>query len=89
MFYVFYEQYLTVGHEAKFNLGLCIAAIFVVTFILFGLDLWSSLIVVLVILAILSQLLALMVLWHISLNAISLVNLVMVSVSCDISDLTI
>ena len=79
MFYVFYEQYLTVVQDAYFNIGISVGAIFVVTFILLGLDLWSSIIVVLLILAILSHMLALMVVWHISLNAISLVNLVMVS----------
>ena len=79
MFYVFYEQYLTVQYDAYFNIGISIATVFVVTFLLLGLDLWSSLIVVLLIGFILSHLLGLMVMWNISLNAVSLVNLVMVS----------
>ena len=79
VFYVYYEQYLTVVHDAIINLSLSTGAIFVVTFILLGFDLWSSLIIVMTILMILASMLGMMYLWDITLNAVSLVNLVMVS----------
>ena len=79
VFYVYYEQYLTVVHDAIMNLSLRTGAIFVVTFILLGFDLWSSVIIVVTILMILVSMLGMMYLWDITLNAVSLVNLVMVS----------
>ena len=79
VFYVYYEQYLTVVHDAIINLSLSTGAIFVVTFILLGFDLWSSIIIVLTILMILVSMLGMMYLWDVTLNAVSLVNLVMVS----------
>ncbi|TRY76439.1 hypothetical protein TCAL_00054 [Tigriopus californicus] len=77
IFYVFYEQYLTMWEDTLRSLGISLLAIFIVTFILMGLDLCSSLIVILVILMILVDLGGLMFLWGIQLNAVSLVNLVM------------
>ncbi len=79
MFYVFYEQYLTVVSEAYFNLGVSSAAIFVMSFMLLGFDLWTAVVIVITIGMILANMIGMMVLWDISLNAISLVNLVMVS----------
>ncbi|CAG2104363.1 unnamed protein product [Medioppia subpectinata] len=77
VFYVFYEQYLTTWRDTVFNLVIAIAAIFVVTFIFLGFDLMSSLIIVVTIVAIVIDLMGVMFWWNISLNAISLVNLVM------------
>ncbi|CAL8075262.1 unnamed protein product [Calicophoron daubneyi] len=76
VFYVFYEQYLTVGHEALVQLGACLAAIFVVTFFLIGLNIVGTFIILIGVLYILISLISLMVLWGIDMNAISLVNLV-------------
>lgn len=76
VFYVFYEQYLTIWKDALISLGLSLAAVFVVTFIVTGLDIMSSLIVVCMVFLILLNMGGLMWLWNISLNAISLVNLV-------------
>lgn len=77
IFYVFYEQYLVIMGDTQLNLGLCAAAIFCVTFVLLGFDLWSATIVLVTIVMILVDLMAFMVLWDISLNAVALVNLVM------------
>ncbi|XP_076457250.1 NPC intracellular cholesterol transporter 1-like [Babylonia areolata] len=77
VFYVFYEQYLTIVDDTMKNLGICLAAIFVVTFVLLGCDLYSAAMVVLTICMILCNLLGLMFQWNISLNAVSLVNLIM------------
>lgn len=76
VFYVFYEQYLTIWKDALISLGMSLAAIFVVTFIITGLDIMSALIVVFMVFLILLNMGGLMWAWSISLNAISLVNLV-------------
>ena len=77
IFYVFYEQYLDMRTTTIKQVAISLAAIFVVTFILLGLDIVSSLIIILVILLILLNLGSLMYWWSVSLNAISLANLVM------------
>lgn len=79
MFYVFYEQYLTIAHDTALNLGVSLAAIFVVSAVLLGLELCSAVLVSLTIAMILVNMFGVMWLWGISLNAVSLVNLVMVS----------
>ena len=77
VFYVFYEQYLTMWEDTLKSLGISVATIFVVTFILMGFDLLSATIVLLVIVLILVNLLAFMYWFNITLNAVSLTNLVM------------
>ncbi|KAK0066303.1 Niemann-Pick C1 protein [Biomphalaria pfeifferi] len=77
VFYVFYEQYLTIVMDAILNMVYCLAAILVITFILLGFDLYSSIVVVLTIVMILVDLMGMMHLWGIDLNALSLVNLIM------------
>ncbi|CAH0564150.1 unnamed protein product, partial [Brassicogethes aeneus] len=77
VFYVFYEQYLTMWPDTLKSLGISLLAIFVVTFLFMGLDLFSSVVVIITISMILVNLGGLMYWWDISLNAISLVNLVM------------
>ncbi|KAF7654289.1 hypothetical protein LDENG_00071930, partial [Lucifuga dentata] len=82
VFYVFYEQYLTIAYDTALNLGASLAAIFVVTAVLLGFELWSAVLVSITIGMILVNMFGIMWLWDISLNAVSLVNLVM---SCGIS----
>jgi len=77
IFYVFYEQYLTIVEAAALNLGLAIAAIFIISFVLLGFDIYGAFIVILTILFMLIDMLGFMYLWNIPLNAISVVNLVM------------
>ena len=79
VFYVFYEQYLTIAYDTALNLGVSLGAIFVVSAVLLGLELWSAALVSLTIAMILVNMFGVMWLWSISLNAVSLVNLVMVS----------
>ena len=79
VFYVYYEQYLTIVQQTVMNLCICMAAIFVVTFILLGFDLVSALIAFIVITMIIIDIMGMMWMWDINLNALSLVNLVMVS----------
>ncbi|KAM8966900.1 NPC intracellular cholesterol transporter 1 [Pelodytes ibericus] len=77
VFYVFYEQYLTIVDDTIFNLGVSLASIFFVAVILLGFELWSAILMCLTIAMILVNMLGVMWLWNISLNAVSLVNLVM------------
>lgn len=77
VFYVFYEQYLTMWADTLQSMAISLGAIFVVTFLLMGLDLFSSIVVVVTITMIVVNLGGLMYWWHITLNAVSLVNLVM------------
>lgn len=79
MFYVFYEQYLTIIDDAIFNLSVSLGSIFLVTLVALGCELWSAVIMCLTIAMILVNMFGVMWLWGISLNAVSLVNLVMVS----------
>ncbi|XP_023228540.1 uncharacterized protein LOC111628914, partial [Centruroides sculpturatus] len=74
--HVFYEQYLTMWPDTLKSLGYSVAAIFIVTFLFLGLDLLSALIVIITIVMIIINLMGLMYWWNISLNAVSLVNLV-------------
>ncbi|CAH8293053.1 unnamed protein product, partial [Schistosoma turkestanicum] len=79
VFYVFYEQYLTLANEAAFQLGICLLAIFIVTLIFFGCDIIATIMVIFGVMYIVISVSAIMVLWSITLNALSLVNLVVVS----------
>nr|XP_012601559.1 Niemann-Pick C1 protein isoform X1 [Microcebus murinus] len=82
VFYVFYEQYLTIIDDTVFNLGVSLGAVFLVAMVLLGCELWSAVIMCATIAMILVNMFGVMWLWGISLNAVSLVNLVM---SCGIS----
>ena len=80
MTHVFYEQYLSMWVDTAASLAMSIGSIFVVTYLFFGLDLHSASIVAFTITMIVINMLGLMYWWEISLNAISLVNLVVVRV---------
>ncbi|XP_054723520.1 NPC intracellular cholesterol transporter 1-like [Uloborus diversus] len=74
--HVYYEQYLTMWPDTLKSIGLSTAAIFAATFLLLGLDIHSSVIVTFTVIMIVFNLMGLMYWWNISLNAVSLVNLV-------------
>ncbi|KAJ7338746.1 hypothetical protein JRQ81_012648 [Phrynocephalus forsythii] len=82
VFYVFYEQYLAIVYDTIFNLSISLGSIFLVTMVLLGFEMWAAIVVSLTIAMILINMFGVMWLWGISLNAVSLVNLV---VSCGIS----
>ncbi|CAB3234366.1 unnamed protein product [Arctia plantaginis] len=77
VFYVFYEQFLTMWPDTLKSLAISLLSIFVVTFLLMGFDMYLALVVVITITMIIVNLFGVMHWWGISLNAISLVNLVM------------
>lgn len=77
VFYVFYEQYLTMWPDTVKSMGISVLSIFIVTFLLMGFDIHSAIVVVITITMIVINIGGLMYHWNISLNAVSLVNLVM------------
>lgn len=79
MFYVFYEQYLTIVSDTIFQLTISLGSIFLVTMVLLGFEVFAAILVSCTIAMILINMFGVMWLWGISLNAVSLVNLVVVS----------
>ncbi|KAI8341885.1 patched family-domain-containing protein [Chlamydoabsidia padenii] len=75
VFYIFFEQYAHIIKMAVELLGLAMVAIFVITSALLG-SLRSGTIVMMVVGMILTNVIGTMAIWNISLNAVSLVNLV-------------
>lgn len=76
VFYVFYEQYLDTWHQVGLNLGLGLAGVTAVIF-LGTFSFVETVLVFITILSIITNLIGMMYIFGISLNALSLVNLVM------------
>ncbi|CAF1388802.1 unnamed protein product [Adineta ricciae] len=77
IFYVFYDQYLTIWRNLIINLSSSFVAVFLVTCILLGFDIHTSFLIILCVFMIVIDMFGVMYLWHIELNAISVVNIVM------------
>jgi Niemann-Pick C1 protein len=77
VYFVFYEQYLTTGKLTIINLSASMGAVALMTFCLMRLSFGSTFVIVTTVLMVIVDMLALMILFSISLNAVSLVNLVM------------
>uniref|UniRef100_A0A7S3GBA6 SSD domain-containing protein n=1 Tax=Palpitomonas bilix TaxID=652834 RepID=A0A7S3GBA6_9EUKA len=75
-FYVYFEQYLNIIDYTIFNVGLCVASVFVVSLLVLC-NIGAALIVAFVSLYIVFNMIGLMVWWNIDLNGVSLCNLVM------------
>ncbi|CAI0382113.1 unnamed protein product, partial [Linum tenue] len=76
VFYMFFEQYLDIWRTALINLAIAIGAVSLVCFVITW-SLWSSGIIMLVLAMIVIDLLGVMAILDIQLNAVSVVNLVM------------
>ncbi|KAJ9186340.1 hypothetical protein P3X46_001921 [Hevea brasiliensis] len=76
VFYMFFEQYLDIWKTALINLAIAIGAVFVVCLVI-TCSLWSSAIILLVLAMIVVDLMGVMAILDIQLNAVSVVNLVM------------
>ncbi|XP_038715394.1 NPC intracellular cholesterol transporter 1 isoform X3 [Tripterygium wilfordii] len=76
VFYLFFEQYLDIWRTALINLSIAIGAVFVVCLVI-TCSLWSSAIILLVLVMIVVDLMGVMAILEIQLNAVSVVNLVM------------
>ncbi|CAF0966260.1 unnamed protein product [Adineta steineri] len=77
IFYVFYDQYLTIWRNLLTNLTLSFTAVFIVTCILLGFDFHTAFLIILCVFMIITDMFGVMYLWHIELNAISAVNIIM------------
>ncbi|KAB1203536.1 Niemann-Pick C1 protein [Morella rubra] len=76
VFYMFFEQYLDIWRTALINLAIAIGAVFIVCLIS-TCSFWSSAIIFLVLAMIVVDLMGVMAILHIQLNAVSVVNLIM------------
>ncbi|XP_048128326.1 NPC intracellular cholesterol transporter 1 isoform X2 [Rhodamnia argentea] len=76
VFYIFFEQYLDIWRVALINIAIALGAIFVV-FLVVTSSLWSSIILLIVLAMIVVDLMGVMAVLNIQLNAVSVVNLVM------------
>lgn len=76
MFYVYYEQYLTIVWVMTGYLLQSLLLLFCIMTILNGLDFLASFIVSTIVIMVLLEMVAVMYLWGITLNAVSAVNLV-------------
>ncbi|KAL8058278.1 hypothetical protein ABFX02_03G008100 [Erythranthe guttata] len=76
VYYTFFEQYLNIWKTAMINLAIAIGAVFVVCLVI-TCSFWTSAIILLVLTMIVVDLLGIMALLNIQLNALSVVNLVM------------
>ncbi|KAJ7967073.1 Niemann-Pick C1 protein-like [Quillaja saponaria] len=76
VFYIFFEQYLDIWRTALINISTALGAIFLVCLVITS-SLWSSAIILLVLAMIVVDLMGIMAILDIQLNAVSVVNLIM------------
>ncbi|KAK8699170.1 hypothetical protein V6N13_115264 [Hibiscus sabdariffa] len=76
VFYIFFEQYLDIWRIALTNIAIALGAIFIVCLVITS-SLWISAIIVLVLVMIVVDLMGVMAILGIQLNAVSVVNLIM------------
>ncbi|KAL2936836.1 NPC intracellular cholesterol transporter 1-like protein 1b [Bienertia sinuspersici] len=76
VFYIFFEQYLDIWTTALINLAIALGAVFIVCLVITS-SLWSSAIILLVLAMIVVDLMGVMAILGIQLNAVSVVNLIM------------
>ncbi|KAI9201267.1 hypothetical protein LWI28_020944 [Acer negundo] len=76
VFYMFFEQYLDIWRTALINLAIAVAAVFIVCLVI-TCSFWSSAIILLVLTMIVVDMMGVMAILKIQLNAVSVVNLVM------------
>ncbi|XVE67310.1 hypothetical protein DITRI_Ditri08aG0150500 [Diplodiscus trichospermus] len=76
VFYIFFEQYLDIWGIALMNIAIALGAIFIVCLVITS-SLWISAIILLVLVMIVVDLMGVMAILDIQLNAVSVVNLVM------------
>ncbi|KAK4351829.1 hypothetical protein RND71_027347 [Anisodus tanguticus] len=76
VFYMFFEQYISIWRTALINLAIAIGAVFIVCLVI-TCSFWTSAIILLVLTMIVLDLMGVMAILEIQLNAVSVVNLVM------------
>lgn len=75
VFYIYFAQYITIVRDSFSLIGGALASIFVIASLLLG-SIQTSLVIALTVIMIITDIVGIMALWGVSLNAISLVNLV-------------
>uniref|UniRef100_A0A2P2KIC2 SSD domain-containing protein n=1 Tax=Rhizophora mucronata TaxID=61149 RepID=A0A2P2KIC2_RHIMU len=76
VFYIFFEQYLDIWRVALINIAVALGAIFIVCLVITS-SLWMSAIILVVLMMIVVDLMGVMAILNIQLNAVSVVNLIM------------
>ncbi|KAJ6796269.1 Niemann-Pick C1 protein-like isoform X3 [Iris pallida] len=76
VFYIFFEQYLTIWRTALISICISLGAVFIVSLVL-TCSLWTSAIIFIVLVMIVIDMMGVMAILGIQLNAVSVVNLVM------------
>ncbi|XP_057966308.1 uncharacterized protein LOC131156550 [Malania oleifera] len=76
VFYIFFEQYLDIWRTALINIALALGAVFIVCLVITS-SLWSSIIILFVVAMIVVDLMGVMAILDVQLNAVSVVNLIM------------
>ncbi|XP_012067168.1 NPC intracellular cholesterol transporter 1 isoform X2 [Jatropha curcas] len=76
VFYIFFEQYLDIWRIALINIAIALGVIFIVCLLITS-SFWSSAIILLVLMMIVVDLMGVMAILDIQLNAVSVVNLIM------------
>ena len=83
--YLYYEQYAIITHEAIQNLGLALAAVFVIVTLLVA-NIGATLLVMLCVVLVDIDILGLMWLWGVSIDSVAIINLVLaIGLSVDYS----
>lgn len=76
IFYVFYEQYLTMWSDAFSSVGYSMIAALVITLVLSGFNFVTTFAIIFTTILIVVNMMGLMYIWNIPLNAVSCVNLI-------------
>lgn len=76
LIFVFYEQFVTIWRDTLISFSISFATVFFITFFVLGGDMYSAFIILLTIFMIVVDVAGMMYFWNITLNGVSLVNLV-------------
>ncbi|XP_072950000.1 NPC intracellular cholesterol transporter 1 homolog 1b-like [Epargyreus clarus] len=76
VFYVFYEQYLTMWKDTFASVGFCLIGAFVINLIASGFNFLTTFAMMVTIIMVVVDMMGVMYIWNIPLNAVSCVNLI-------------
>ncbi|CAH2258934.1 jg12586 [Pararge aegeria aegeria] len=76
VFYVFFEQYLTMWGDTFESLGYCLLGVLFINLVVTGLNILISVALVITVIMILVEMMGVMYLWSIPLNPVSCINLI-------------
>jgi len=76
--FIFYEQFTTIWRDTLVSFAISFTTVLVMTFFVLGCDMYSSVIILSTIFMIVVDVGGMMYFWNITLNGVSLVNLVVV-----------